>query len=66
MGLSSAWVKDDEAYRSVLQSAPPSKREYLNTIRHTIRKNRGAHEWFWLFALRDDRSVLLTFEDVLL
>ncbi|KAK4700699.1 eukaryotic translation initiation factor 2-alpha kinase 4, partial [Phenoliferia sp. Uapishka_3] len=63
MAHSTAWVSDDEAYRLVVQSAPPSKRDYLNNIRYTIRKHQAPSLSFWLFSLRDDRSVLLTFPD---
>ncbi|KAI5477498.1 hypothetical protein MNV49_006345 [Pseudohyphozyma bogoriensis] len=58
MVQSAAWITDDEAYRGVVQSAPPGKRDYLNSIRKTIlnhHQNRGCST-FWLFSLRDDRS----------
>ncbi|KAM0750676.1 Serine/threonine-protein kinase [Meredithblackwellia eburnea MCA 4105] len=62
MCSSAAWITDDEAYRPVVQSAPPSKRDYLNSIRQTIRRHKSKVDSFWLFSLRDDRSVLLTFD----
>lgn len=62
MTHSTAWISDDDAYRIVVQSAPPSKRDYLNSIRHTIRKHKVPGQTFWLFSLRDDHSVLLTFD----
>ncbi|KAL8287446.1 hypothetical protein RQP46_003304 [Phenoliferia psychrophenolica] len=63
MTHSTAWISDDDAYRTVVQSSPPSKRDYLNSIRHTIRKHKTPGTSFWLFSLRDDCSVLLTFPD---
>ncbi|SGY15170.1 BQ5605_C013g07278 [Microbotryum silenes-dioicae] len=65
---SAAWVDDDEAYRSVIQHAPNTKRDYIASIRQQIRKHKAASSTplpsFWLFSLREDRSVLLTCDGV--
>ncbi|SCV70247.1 BQ2448_1641 [Microbotryum intermedium] len=65
---SAAWVDDDEAYRSVIQHTPNTKRVYIASIRQQIRKHKAASSTplpsFWLFSLREDRSVLLTCDGV--
>ncbi|GAA6036515.1 hypothetical protein JCM8097_003543 [Rhodosporidiobolus ruineniae] len=65
MAHSPLWVTNDDAYKALLHTAPPGKREYYNSIRATIqkwRKSTGGNR-FWLFALRDSRSVLMSWFD---
>ncbi|GAA6058806.1 hypothetical protein JCM10212_001922 [Sporobolomyces blumeae] len=62
---SPVWVTSDDAFKSVLQSAPYGKREYYINIRSAIQRHRGRTtppiDRFWLYSLRDDRSVLMSF-----
>lgn len=57
------WITSDEAFKALLQTAPPGKRDYYNSIRAQIQRYKREHECsrFWLFSLRDDRSVLMSF-----
>lgn len=53
----------DEAFRAVVQNAPTAKRVYLTAIRQTIVKYKArvsSFPSFWIFSLREERSVLLT------
>ncbi|GAA5862450.1 hypothetical protein JCM3774_002522 [Rhodotorula dairenensis] len=63
MALSSGWITSDEAFKALLHTAPPGKRDYYNSIRSQIQRYKREHECsrFWLFSLRDDRSVLMSF-----
>ncbi|KAM0786774.1 hypothetical protein ACM66B_002209 [Microbotryomycetes sp. NB124-2] len=63
-----AWVTDDDVFRQVTQLAPTSKRTYLVSIRQQVlnhmKRNSGtsssSNKSFWLFSLREDKSVLMT------
>lgn len=57
------WITSDEAFKALLHTAPPGKRDYYNSIRSQIQRYKREHECsrFWLFSLRDDRSVLMSF-----
>ncbi|GAA5836580.1 hypothetical protein JCM9279_000433 [Rhodotorula babjevae] len=59
------WVTNDEAFKAVLHTAPPGKRDYYGSIRQAIQKHRRQKDIsrFWLFSLREDRSVLMSFFD---
>ncbi|GAA5975630.1 hypothetical protein JCM11641_003551 [Rhodosporidiobolus odoratus] len=62
---SPVWVTNDDAFKTLLHTAPLGKRDYYIAIRQTIQKyraNRGCNR-FWLFSLRDDRSVLMSWFD---
>ncbi|GAA5826004.1 hypothetical protein JCM11251_000087 [Rhodosporidiobolus azoricus] len=63
MANSPVWVTNDDAFKSLLHTAPLGRREYYTAIRAAIVKYRRqkACERFWLFSLRDDRSVLMSF-----
>ncbi|BGP42492.1 eukaryotic translation initiation factor 2-alpha kinase [Rhodotorula kratochvilovae] len=65
MANSPIWVTNDDAFKALLHTAPPGKREYYASIRQAIQKHRRqkAISRFWLFSLRDDRSVLCSFFD---
>jgi hypothetical protein len=45
----------DDAFKTLLHTAPPGKRDYYNSIRQAIQKYRRNKECsrFWLFSLRD-------------
>lgn len=49
----------------MVQAAPPAKRNYLTNVRSTIVKAaaRSPMPRLWIYALRDDRSVLLTWPE---
>ncbi|KAK4057521.1 eukaryotic translation initiation factor 2-alpha kinase [Microbotryomycetes sp. JL221] len=67
---STAWVSDDEAFRQIIQLAPTAKRSYLTSIRQHVQRHMSrtvnasststGNKSFWLFSLRDDKSVLMT------
>ncbi|BGP13397.1 hypothetical protein JCM10213_008556 [Rhodosporidiobolus nylandii] len=65
MANSPAWVQNDDAFKSLLHTAPPGKRDYYQSIRQTIQKYRRQKPCtrFWLFSLRDSRSVLMSWFD---
>ena len=55
----------DEAFKQVVHTAPHGKRDYYFNIRQAIQNKRNRSnppiERFWLYSLRDDRSVLMSF-----
>lgn len=55
----------DEAFKQVLHTAAHGKREYYINIRQAIQNKRNRSnpriDRFWLYSLRDDRSVLMSF-----
>ncbi|GAA5934949.1 serine/threonine-protein kinase GCN2 [Sporobolomyces koalae] len=59
------WVTSDDAFKQVMHSAPQGKRDYIVNIRQAIQNKRNRSnppiERFWLYSLRDDRSVLMSF-----
>ncbi|GAA5903646.1 hypothetical protein JCM6882_003009 [Rhodosporidiobolus microsporus] len=63
MANSPVWVTNDDAFKTLLQHAPLGRREYYTAIRAAIVKYRRQKtcDRFWLFSLRDDRSVLMSF-----
>ncbi|GAA5921698.1 hypothetical protein JCM1841_007094 [Sporobolomyces salmonicolor] len=66
MAHSPAWVTNDDAFKMLLHTAPHGKRDYYFSIRQAIQKYRRGKdsiERFWLYSLRDDRSVLMSFFD---
>ncbi|GAA5881509.1 hypothetical protein JCM16303_005683 [Sporobolomyces ruberrimus] len=62
---SPVWVTSDEAFKQVLHTAPQGKRDYYVNIRQAIQNKRNRSnppvDRFWLYSLRDDRSVLMSF-----
>ncbi|GAA5975545.1 hypothetical protein JCM5350_002643 [Sporobolomyces pararoseus] len=62
---SPVWVTSDDAFKQVLHTAPQGKREYYVNIRQAIQNKRNRSnpriDRFWLYSLRDDRSVLMSF-----
>ncbi|GAA5903465.1 serine/threonine-protein kinase GCN2 [Sporobolomyces salmoneus] len=62
---SPTWVTSDEAFKQVLHTAPHGKRDYYLNIRQAIQNKRNRTnppiDRFWLYSLRDDRSVLMSF-----
>ncbi|GAA6018919.1 hypothetical protein JCM10207_009197 [Rhodosporidiobolus poonsookiae] len=65
MANSPVWVTNDDAFKALLHAAQPGKREYYTAIRQAIQKHRRQNECprFWLFSLRDSRSVLMSWFD---
>ncbi|BGP00473.1 eukaryotic translation initiation factor 2-alpha kinase [Rhodotorula toruloides] len=65
MAHSPVWVTNDEAFKTLVQTAPPGKRDYYTSIRKSIQRTRQKQHIsrFWLFSLRDSRSVLMSFFD---
>jgi len=65
MTESSAWLTDDEQFRSILNSASSSKRDYITSIRKTIRNTTASRQvqCYWLFSLREDRAELVILSD---
>ncbi|GAA5860143.1 hypothetical protein JCM8547_009200 [Rhodosporidiobolus lusitaniae] len=65
MANSPVWISNDEAFKSLLQSAPHGKRGYYENIRNKIQQYRRNNPCprFWLFSLRDQRSVLMSWFD---
>ena len=57
--------RSDDAFKALLHTAPPGKRDYYGSIRQAIQKHRRQKDIsrFWLFSLREDRSVLMSFFD---
>lgn len=59
-------IYSDEAFKQVVHTAPHGKRDYYFNIRQAIQNKRNRSngppiERFWLYSLRDDRSVLMSF-----
>ncbi|GJN93481.1 hypothetical protein Rhopal_006538-T1 [Rhodotorula paludigena] len=65
MANSPVWVTNDESFKALLHTAPHGRREYYTSIRHAVQKQRRtkAITRFWLFSLRDQKSVLMSFFD---
>lgn len=53
--LNLSFLNSDDAFKTLLHTAPPGKRDYYNSIRQAIQKYRRNKECsrFWLFSLRD-------------
>jgi translation initiation factor 2-alpha kinase 4 len=57
--------RSDDVFKTLVQTAPPGRRDYYTSIRKSIQRTRQAKgiSRFWLFSLRDSRSVLMSFFD---
>ena len=52
----SAWVTDDDAWRSILAGYPTANNVYLHQLREAAAKRKG---YILLYALREERVQLL-------
>lgn len=61
MSRSSAWVTDDEAFKSFASSFPSQGPSYAYQVRDSVVKKKAeGHRFVLLFTVRDERVALLT------